>query len=48
MSFRLTGKKSYGHVPRLDDAKVAFRAEYENWQRETADAGKDFEARVIP
>jgi hypothetical protein len=34
VSFQLTGRKSYGDAPSLDDAKAAFRAEYEAWQRE--------------
>jgi hypothetical protein len=29
VSFQLTGRKSYGHAPRFDGAKAAFRAEYE-------------------
>jgi hypothetical protein len=36
VSFQLTGRKSYGHAVSLDDAKAAFRAEYERWQRERA------------
>jgi hypothetical protein len=32
VSFQLTGRKSYGHVPTLDEAKAAFRAEYEKWK----------------
>jgi hypothetical protein len=32
VSFQLTGRKSYGHVPTLDAAKAAFRAEYEAWK----------------
>jgi hypothetical protein len=31
VSFQLTGRKSYGHAPSLDEAKAAFRAEYETW-----------------
>jgi hypothetical protein len=31
VSFQLTGRKSYGHTPTLDEAKVAFRTEYEVW-----------------
>jgi hypothetical protein len=27
-----SGRKSYGHAPTLDEAKAAFRAEYEAWQ----------------
>jgi hypothetical protein len=34
VSFQLTGRKSYGRAPSLDAAKAAFRAEYEQWQRE--------------
>jgi hypothetical protein len=29
VSFQLTGRKSYGHAPTLDEAKAAFRVEYE-------------------
>jgi hypothetical protein len=29
VDFQLTGRKSYGHAPTLDEAKAAFRAEYE-------------------
>jgi hypothetical protein len=29
VSFQLTGRKSYGNAPTLDDAKAAFKAEYE-------------------
>jgi hypothetical protein len=32
VSFQLTGRKSYGHAPTLDDAKAAFKAEYAAWQ----------------
>jgi hypothetical protein len=32
VSFQLTGPKSYGHAPTLDEAKAAFRAEYEAWK----------------
>jgi hypothetical protein len=32
VSFQLTNRKSYGHAPTLDDAKAAFKAEYEAWQ----------------
>jgi hypothetical protein len=31
VSFQLTGRKSYGHTTSLDEAKAAFRAEYEKW-----------------
>ena len=34
VSFQLTGRKCYGHATSLDDAKAAFKAEYESWQRE--------------
>jgi hypothetical protein len=34
VSFQLTNRKSYSHAPTLDDAKAAFRAEYERWRRE--------------
>jgi hypothetical protein len=33
VSFQLSGRKSYGNVTSLDEAKAAFRAEYEEWQR---------------
>jgi hypothetical protein len=33
VSFQLTGRKSYGRADSLDDAKAAFRAEYERWER---------------
>jgi hypothetical protein len=32
VSFQLTGKKSYGHAPSLEEAKAAFKAEYETWK----------------
>jgi len=32
LSFQLTNRKNYGHAATLDDAKAAFRAEYEAWQ----------------
>ena len=32
VSFQLTGRKSYGYAPSLDEAKAAFKAEYERWQ----------------
>jgi hypothetical protein len=32
VSFQLTGKKSYGQAPTLDEAKAAFKAEYETWK----------------
>jgi hypothetical protein len=32
VSFQLTGRKRCGHAPTLDDAKAAFKAEYEAWQ----------------
>jgi hypothetical protein len=34
VSFQLTGRKSYGHTPSLDEAKAAFKAEYERWRQE--------------
>jgi hypothetical protein len=34
VDFMLTGRKSYGNAPTLDEAKGAFRAEYERWQTE--------------
>jgi hypothetical protein len=33
--FLLTNRTSYGHAPTLDDAKAAFKADYERWQRDT-------------
>ena len=35
VSFRLTNRTSYGHASTLDDAKAAFKAEYEAWQSRT-------------
>jgi hypothetical protein len=32
VDFQITSRKSYGHVPTLDEAKAAFRAEYEAWK----------------
>jgi hypothetical protein len=32
VSFQLTGRKSYGDAPTLDEAKAVFRAEYEAWK----------------
>ena len=32
VSFQLTNRKSYGHSTSLDQAKVAFRVEYEAWK----------------
>jgi hypothetical protein len=32
VSFRLTGRRSYGHVGSLAAAKAAFKAEYEDWK----------------
>jgi hypothetical protein len=32
VSFQLTTRKSYGHVATLDEAKVAFKAEYAAWR----------------
>ena len=34
VSFLLTNRKSYGHAQTLDEAKAAFRVEYERWQGE--------------
>jgi hypothetical protein len=34
VSFQVTGRKSYGYADSLDEAKAAFKAEYERWQRE--------------
>ena len=34
VSFDLTDRKSYGYAAPLDEAKAAFRAEYDRWQRE--------------
>jgi hypothetical protein len=31
-SFQLTGRKSYGNAPTLEEAKAAFRAEYLTWK----------------
>jgi hypothetical protein len=33
VSFRLTGRKSYGHTHSLDAAKAAFKSEYEDWKQ---------------
>jgi hypothetical protein len=33
VDFQITGRKSYGHAPSLEEAKAAFRAEYEAWRR---------------
>jgi hypothetical protein len=33
VSFQVTGRKSYGRAGSLDDAKAAFRVEYEAWQK---------------
>jgi hypothetical protein len=39
VSFQLTtGRKSYGRVDSLDDAKAAFRAEYEAWLEDAGEA----------
>jgi hypothetical protein len=32
LSFDLRGRKAYASAPSLDDAKAAFRAEYEAWK----------------
>jgi hypothetical protein len=34
---QLTNRKSYGHADSLDEAKAAFRAEYERWLAEPRD-----------
>jgi hypothetical protein len=34
VSFMVTGRKSYGTADTLDEAKAAFKAEYERWQQE--------------
>jgi hypothetical protein len=37
ISFQVTKRKSFGYASTLEEAKLAFRAEYEKWQREAAD-----------
>jgi hypothetical protein len=32
VTFHLTGKATYGHVPTFDEAKAAFKATYLEWQ----------------
>jgi hypothetical protein len=32
VSFHITKRKSYGYALSLEDAKAAFRAEYETWK----------------
>jgi hypothetical protein len=32
VDFQITGRKSYGHTATLDEAKAAFRKEYEAWK----------------
>jgi hypothetical protein len=32
VSFQLTARKSFGNAASLDEAKAAFRAEYERWK----------------
>jgi hypothetical protein len=32
VSFKVTKRKSYGYATSLEDAKAAFRAEYEAWK----------------
>jgi hypothetical protein len=32
VDFQITSGKSYGHAPTLDEAKAAFRVEYEAWK----------------
>jgi hypothetical protein len=33
-ALELTGRKTYGHAPSLDEAKAAFKAEYVAWRNE--------------
>jgi hypothetical protein len=33
VDFTITNRKSYGHSSSLDEAKAAFRAEYERWKK---------------
>jgi hypothetical protein len=33
VSFQITKRKSYGYATSLEEAKAAFRAEYERWKR---------------
>jgi hypothetical protein len=40
VSFVLTNRKSYGHAASLDEAKAAFRTEYEKWLAESQEAKK--------
>jgi hypothetical protein len=40
VSFQLTGRKSYGRAGSLQDAKRAFRTEYEAWKG-TQNSGPD-------
>jgi hypothetical protein len=35
ISFQLRGRKSYASAPSLEDAKVAFKAEYLAWKSES-------------
>ena len=35
VSFLKTNRKSYGHALSLEEAKAAFKADYEAWQQET-------------
>jgi hypothetical protein len=39
-AFQLTARKCYGRTRSLDDAKAAFRVEYEAWQKDAAN-GQD-------
>ena len=36
LSFQMTGRKLYGYADSLDEARVAFKKEYERWQQDTA------------
>jgi hypothetical protein len=40
VSFLLTNRKSYGHAASFNEAKVAFRVEYEKWLAEAQEAKK--------
>jgi hypothetical protein len=40
VSFLLTNRKSYGHASSFNEAKAAFRAEYEKWLAEAQEAKK--------
>jgi hypothetical protein len=43
VSFRLTGRRSYGHARSLNAAKAAFQEEYEDWK-----TGADWRPRHAP